>query len=241
MPINVAIDGHSASGKSTIAIQLAQKTGLVYLDTGLMYRALAYEIVQLAGPIYAKGTQVSPEDEAQFHSTVKDFVKGWTLDVKLPAKAGADCIMISQGVDISAFLHRPEVARMVSKVAAISEVRSLMVRRQQELAQTGGMILVGRDIASVVLPNAELKVFVTADLAVRAQRRHLEFVQKGSSIPLERVHEDLENRDLQDTTRADSPLICVPGAKVLDTTHLTPDQVLETLVGWVEDAQRTAA
>lgn len=227
MKINVAIDGHSASGKSTIAEQLAQRTGLVYLDTGLMYRALAYEVIENAA---------AADDLEGFLS---DFLPRWELKVELPGPNSPDCKMLSSGKDITRFLHRPEVARMVSKVAAVSAVRTHLVHLQQELAKQGGMILVGRDIASVVLPQAELKVFVTASLEARAQRRHKDFMVKGSSISLEKVREDLAERDRIDTTREDSPLICVADAREVDTTNRTPEQVLDLLVGWVQELQHS--
>ena len=124
----------------------------------------------------------------------------------------------------------------MSRVAAVSAVRRQMVHQQQEFAAQGGVIMVGRDIASVVLPDAKVKIYLVADLDERARRRHLDFVNKGSSISYERVREDLAERDRVDMEREDSPLKCVEGARSLDTTGKTPEEVLDTLNNWIQQA-----
>jgi len=225
--INVAIDGLAASGKSTVAHQLAERSGLVYLDTGLMYRALTLTFLSRESP--------PPED---FESAVEKVLADLHLEIQRPDRPGEDCRMVVRGQDVTDKLHRPEVSRLVSKVAALSPVRRTMVGWQQEFAAGGGVIMVGRDIASVVLPKAELKVFLVADLDERARRRHLDFIEKGSSIPLERVRQDLAERDAIDTNRADSPLKCVEGARTLDTTGKTREEVLATLHQWILAASR---
>jgi cytidylate kinase len=222
--VNVAIDGLAASGKSTVARQLAERSGLIYLDTGLMYRALALQL-----------SDAPPAED--FPAAVEEALASLALEIYPPQRPGDDCRMVVRGEDVTAKLHRPEVSRLVSKVAAISPVRRAMVAQQQEFAAAGGVIMVGRDIASVVLPQAELKIFLIADLDERARRRHLDFIEKGSSIPLERVREELAERDDIDTNRADSPLLCVEGARTLDTTGKTPEEVLATLHKWILEAE----
>lgn len=206
--VNVAIDGLAASGKSTVAKELARLTGLIYLDTGLMYRALALAVSQ---------EPASDDFEAQ----VERQLSSLGLEVEPPARPGDDCRILIRGEEVTQKLHRPEVSRLVPKVAALTPVRQAMVRQQQQIASRKGMILVGRDIASVVMPDAELKVFLIADLDERARRRHREFIEKGSSIGLEAVRQDLAQRDQDDMERADSPLVCVPDARQLDTTAHT--------------------
>ena len=245
MHINVAIDGLAASGKSTVARQLAQRSGLVYLDTGLMYRALTLSFLEGPPPPRGGGgggggNEGPPPPPEDFETAVERTLVELGLEILPPERPGEDCRMLVRGQDVTDKLHRPEVSRLVSKVAAISPVRRTMVALQQAFAAGGGVIMVGRDIASVVLPDAQLKIFLVADLDERARRRHLDFIEKGSSIPVERVREDLAERDAIDTGRADSPLKCVEGARTLDTTGKTPEEVLATLHQWILEAEGAA-
>lgn len=214
---NVAIDGFAGSGKTTVAVQLARQLKLVYLDTGLMYRSVA---------LLCQQRQLSPDRAVE-------LLDGLDLRVEVVAEPHPTCRMVLDGVDVTERLHDPEVSRLVSQVASLSPVRRELVRRQQEFARRGGVVMVGRDIASVVMPEAELKIFLAADLHERARRRSLELQAKGKSVTLEEIERDLAERDRQDSTRDDSPLVCVEGARSLDTTGLTVEQVVAQIAEWV--------
>ena len=219
--VNVAIDGLAASGKSTVAEHLAPLVGLVYLDTGLMYRAVALKLLRQTPP----GAE---PDLEQLKAALP------TLDLKLEATDQGVRIRLD-GQDVTPLLHTPEVAKLVARVAAISEVRRDLVRRQQEFARQGGVMMVGRDIATVVMPQAEVKIFLEASLDERAHRRQLEV---GDRMSLEEVKRDLDERDRMDTERADSPLVCVPEAHRVDTTGMTREEVLEHLAEIVRSAEK---
>lgn len=215
--VNVAIDGHAGSGKTTVAVELARKLGMVYLDTGLMYRAVALRSLR-------QGLDLEQS------AVVERLVE--TLDLSIEVKDGKPR-MILDGDDVTDKLHNPEVNRAVPVVAAKSPIRRELVARQQAFAERGGIIMVGRDIASVVLPEAEVKVFLEADLKERARRRQAELEAAGRSLSLEEVEAELASRDHQDSTRADSPLLCVEGARRLDTTGRTVAEVVDTVADWI--------
>lgn len=216
--INIAIDGFAGSGKTTVAIELAQRLGVVYLDTGLMYRAVALQCLR---------TQ-TPAEQAT------DLLPNLDLQIKVENRPHPVCRMILSGEDVTDLLHDPQVSRLVPPVATLSPVRRELVARQQAFARNGGVVMVGRDIASVVLPNAELKVFLDADLAERARRRYLEFQQQGKNLSQAEVEADLASRDKTDSERADSPLVCTEDARRLDSTGLSIAQVVEQIASWSE-------
>lgn len=213
---NVAIDGSAGSGKSTVATALASQLGLVYLDTGLMYRGVALECLR-------KGVVAS--DAAAVTALLPEL----NLEVVVEGSPQPACRVLLDGEDVTDFLHDPRVTALVSQVAAISPVRRDLVRRQQLFATRGGVIMVGRDIASVVLPEAEVKVFLEADLDERARRRTLELNHDGRPAEVSQVQAQLDDRDRQDSERADSPLLCVADAVRVDTTHLTIEQVVQAV------------
>lgn len=221
---NVAIDGFAGSGKTTVAVELARQLKLVYLDTGLMYRAVALQCLR---------SGVDPHDS----QAMDELVNRLDLRVEVNSDQGhPTCQMILAGVDVTASLHDPQVTRLVPAVASVSKVRRELVARQQAFARRGGVVMVGRDIASVVLPDAPVKIFLVAELKERARRRCLELQQRGKAVTLEDVEADLAARDQQDSEREDSPLVCVDQARVLDSTGLSVEQVVQQISEWTLQA-----
>jgi len=203
----VAIDGPSGSGKSTVARALAERLGLAYLDTGAMYRGVAFAALQRG---------LDPLDAALMDKLARD------IDL---VSDGANIVV--DGFDASIEIRGPEVTKAVSLVAAHAGVRTEMVSRQREWIRThGGGVVEGRDIGSEVWPDAELKVYLTADLAVRAARREAEMAAEERH----EVAEDLARRDTLDSSRAASPLRRADGAIELDTTYLTVEQIVDDLL-----------
>ena len=211
--ISIAIDGPAGAGKTTIAREVSRRLGLKYVDTGAMYRAIAWKSLQ-------EGIPLSDEDR----------IVEMTSRTHIDFSQGDGSRILVDGVDRSREIRTPEVARLSSPVSAISGVRKLLVARQRELAGDGGVVMEGRDIGSVVLPNAEVKCFLTASVEERARRRCAELAGKGESCDIETVKREIEERDHRDSTRADSPLVRVPEAVEIDTDGLAIDQVIEKIL-----------
>jgi cytidylate kinase len=209
--ITIAIDGYAACGKSTLAKDLAKALGYTFIDSGAMYRAVA---------LYCLEKQLIDEngviDQAQLEKSIADLRIEISSDQK---------VFLNQA-DITEAIRTPKVAAIVSKIAAIKVVRQKLVEQQQALGKAGGIVMDGRDIGSVVFPNAELKLFVTASDAIRTQRRLAELQSKGEQQSEAEVLDNLKSRDLQDSTRAESPLIQVADAIVLDTSNLNREEQL---------------
>lgn len=210
MAINIALDGPSAAGKSTIAKRLAKKLNYIHLDTGAMYRCVAYK---------ALSTGVSMEDEAALCAMINDTVIELTSDGSV----------ILDGKTVSNEIRTDKISMGASKVSAFKEVRALLVAQQQKMAENKGYIMDGRDIGTVVLPNAELKVFMTASAEARAQRRYAENLAKGFDSDLNKIIEEIKQRDWQDTHREHSPLKKADDAVVLDTSDLNIDEVVSAI------------
>lgn len=223
--ITIAIDGHSSTGKSTAAKQLAVKLQYVYVDTGAMYRAVSF--YALSENLLATGRLDDKKLVEHLPKIKISFVYNKETD-------RADVYL--NGVNIEKQIRTLEVSSIVSKVAEISEVRAKLVEQQQAMGTEKGIVMDGRDIGSVVFPDAELKVFMTAAPEVRAQRRYAELLERGDDVSLEEVLENVIGRDHIDSTREDSPLIQLPEAKLLDTSKMTREQQFELLVSWAEEA-----
>ncbi len=225
-PRTVAIDGPAASGKSTIGGWLAREVGYLYLDTGVMYRAVAAVAL-------ARGIPISDEAAVTAMAELLD------LEVSPPtAEDGRDVTVLADGVDISWEIRRPEVERAVSPVSAYAGVRQAMVRQQRRIAEQGGVVMVGRDIGTVVLPRADLKIYLDAALQVRAQRRYRERIARGEQVDLERVKAELRCRDEIDSSRQHSPLAAAPDAIVIDSTNMgVEDVMLRTRWLWERAAE----
>jgi cytidylate kinase len=213
----VAIDGPTAAGKSTVARGVARRLGFRYVDTGAMYRTVA---------LAALREGVSLHD----HAALGRLASALSIEIREEARGER---VIMDGEDVSAAIRTPEVSRASSVVSAVPAVRSALVARQRDLAANGGVVMEGRDIGTVVFPDAEVKVFLDASLEARARRRHAELAARGVRIGLDEVRRHEAERDQRDETRAHSPLRAAPGAVVIDTTARDPEEIVESIVGLV--------
>lgn len=214
----IAIDGPAGAGKSATARELAVRLGLPYLDTGAMYRAVAL-VAQRAG--------LGPELDDGSRRAVVGLAE--RLGVSFSGDPRAQRVMLD-GEDVTEALRTPEVSQMASVVSVIPEVRREMVRRQRELAARTGGVVEGRDIGTVVFPDATLKVFLTAEPEVRARRRLDELARRGVVASWEDVLDDQRERDRRDSTRRDSPLRPAEGAVIVDTSRLNLAEVVDAVV-----------
>lgn len=214
--INIAVDGYSSCGKSTLAKALAKKINYIFIDSGAMYRCVALFAIENG---WVKDRKI--EADKLIASLDKIQIQFGTADDK-----GNRPVLLNE-VDVSIPIRSIAVANIVSEIAAIKEVRSFLVRAQQEIGKDGGVIMDGRDIGSVVFPNAELKLFITASPEIRVHRRYNELVAKGEQVSLKIIADNLKHRDLLDTTREESPLIQTADAIVIDNSNLTENDQLE--------------
>ena len=212
--ISIAIDGPAGAGKTTIAREVARKLGYKYVDTGAMYRAVAWKSIQLGIPLADEEAIVQMTD---------------AMDIDFPEGDGSRIFV--EGTDVSREIRTPEVTKLSSPVSAISGVRRCLVAQQRALAGKGGVVMEGRDIGSVVLPDAEVKVFLTASVEERARRRFEEMKSSGMNPDMDTLKHDIEVRDHRDSTRADSPLTRVPDAVEIDTDPLSIEQVIDRVLG----------
>lgn len=222
--IIIAIDGFSSTGKSTIAKKLANKLEYVYIDTGAMYRAITLFAMN-------KGLIVDSEiDKVALLEKLPEIV----IHFKYNSSTGVAHIYLND-VDVSKKIRSLEVSNYVSLIAAIPEVRKKMVEQQQAFGKERALVMDGRDIGTVVFPNAELKIFMTASANVRAARRYEELKERGDDVSYKEVLENIEKRDLIDTTRADSPLIKAEDAVVIDNSELTIEEQLDYILKLVKN------
>lgn len=210
----VAIDGPTAAGKSTVARGVARRLGFAYIDTGAMYRLVALAAIR-------RGVDLA--DAAALAHLAE------SLATEIRPGEGGDRIFLDSE-DVTTAIRSPEVSTAASIVSAVPGVRSALVARQRAQAAAGGVVMEGRDIGTVVLPDAEVKVFLLASLEARAQRRHAELTARGVSITLDEVRRQEAERDQRDQTRPHSPLRTTADAVVIDTTGQTPDQIIEAIV-----------
>ena len=210
----IAIDGPAGAGKSTVARILAKKLGFLYIDTGAMYRALTLKALE---------NNVAINDELE----IIQLAQGVKLD--LQNNPDGSLTVMLDGKDVSLAIRQGRITQFVSDVAKIKEVREVLVKMQREFGQRGNCVLDGRDIGTVVFPNAAKKFFIDASPEVRIQRRFKELIGLGQSIAQQAVAEDLANRDKIDSTRQASPLRQAPDAIYIDTTNLSIEQVVEKM------------
>ena len=226
--ITIAIDGFSSTGKSTLAKQLANHLGYVYVDTGAMYRAIALFAMQ-NGYITAENF----DKESLINSLAKI-----RLQFRYNPELGF-AEMYLNDVNVEKEIRTIEVSSFVSKVATISEVRAKLVEQQQEMGKNKGIVMDGRDIGTVVFPDAELKIFMTSSASTRAQRRYDELIQKGDDVTYEEVLKNVEERDYIDTHRDNSPLVLAEDAIEIDNSHLTREEQFEIVLGLVNEVTKT--
>ncbi len=226
--LRVAVDGPAGAGKSTVARAVAQRLHYHYVDTGAMYRALTWKALR-AG--------VDLRDAA----AVADVLESMELALVAGECDDAGTRVLVDGQDVADQIRTPAVHASVSLVAGYPAVRDAMTRRQRELAQEGGVVMDGRDIGTHVLPDAELKVFLTADLSVRAARRQAELAAQGFVMSLESLQEDIRRRDRLDMERAVAPLREAPDALHIDTSCLPVAEVVEQILAAVERVARAEA
>ena len=209
----VAIDGPAGAGKSTVAQLAARKLGCTYIDTGAMYRAVAWKTLQRKQPV---------TDEL-----ILDVVK--EVHVELAYVEGKTTVSVD-GTDVTGEIRTPEVTAIVSQVAALGPVRSRMVELQRRMAAKGSVLMDGRDIATSVLPDANVKIFLTASIEERARRRFKEMQEKGYNVSLEELQKDIAARDKADSEREISPLVQAPDAELLDTSNMGIDEGVQAII-----------
>lgn len=216
--INVAIDGPAGAGKSTIAKAAAKELGFIYVDTGALYRAVAYNAVK-NGVI---------DDEQGIISMLDD------TKVELKYVEGVQSVYLN-GEDVSGFIRTPEISMGASKVSAIPQVREFLLNLQREIAKTNNVIMDGRDIATVVLPDAEVKIFLFASPERRAERRYKELVEKGENVSFDDVLKDVNQRDYQDSHREIAPLKPSEESIMADTSELTLQESIDLIVNTIKE------
>ncbi len=209
----VAIDGPAGAGKSTVAQLAAKELSCTYIDTGAMYRAVAWKTLQQNQPV------------------TNELILGVVPDIKveLNYQDGKTTVKVD-GTDVTTAIRTPEVTAIVSQVAALGPVREKMVELQRQMAENGSVLMDGRDIATNVLPNANVKIFLTASIEERARRRFEEMQAKGYDVKLEALQADIAARDKADSEREISPLVQAEDAELLDTSHMSIDEVVQAIV-----------
>lgn len=203
--IVIAIDGYSSCGKSTLAKALAKKLNFIYIDSGAMYRAVT---------VYFLRHQVDLTNDTEIENALEH------IEISFDAKDYNSHVLLN-GEDVSEEIRQMHVSEQVSPVSAIKQVRTAMVKQQQKLGQSKNIVMDGRDIGTTVFPHAQIKLFMTADPKIRAERRYKELLGKGEKVSMEEVFDNLAQRDYMDTNREESPLTRAEDAIILDNTNLT--------------------
>lgn len=220
--INIAIDGPAGAGKSTIAKLAAKELEFIYVDTGAMYRAMA---------LYCIRNNVNADDEENVVKMCKH------ADVTIEYVDGEQCVLLN-GENVNAYIRTEQVSQMTSSVSVYKEVREKLLNLQRNIAANNNVIMDGRDIGSNVLPNAELKIYLTASVKTRAKRRYLEQIEKGADVKIEEIEKDIEERDYRDMHRETAPLKIADGAEVLDTSDMSIDEVVQAIINMVDKIRK---
>lgn len=216
----IAIDGYSSCGKSTVARALAEKLGYTYVDSGAMYRAVTY---------FLMNEDIDLTDLTAIRAALRD------IHIEFQQVQGSPRVILNDE-DITDNIREMRISEVVSEVSAIKEVRQAMVAQQQRMAANRNIVMDGRDIGTAVFPQAQVKIFMMADPKIRADRRYRELHNAGKDISLEEIFENLAHRDYQDTTRKESPLIRAEDAIVLDNSDMTQEQQLNFVISEVNKA-----
>ena len=217
--IAIAIDGPAGAGKSSISKVVANELGYLYIDTGAMYRGVTWAVLD---------SHVNVNNQKDVESLLP------SLDLTLEPTANA-CKVFVKGQDVTDLIRQQQINENVSTIASYKGVREYLVERQQAMAAVGGVILDGRDIGSVVLPKAELKIYLTASVDARAKRRCLEVQGTSNEQSLEDIKKNVESRDAMDKNRDESPLVCVEDAIVVDSSNMTFDETVEHILHLVQE------
>lgn len=217
--INIAIDGPAGAGKSTIAKKVAAEKNYIYVDTGAMYRAMALYLYRLG---------VDPDDSAAISSNCAG------ADITIEYRDGQQVVLLA-GENVNAYLRTPQVSDMASRTSVNGDVRAKLVELQQELARRQNVVMDGRDIGTVVLPDAQVKIFLTASVQVRAKRRYLELMEKDGSADFKEIEAQIRERDERDMNRPISPLKQAEDAVLVDTSDMTIDEVVEKILAIIDE------
>ena len=217
--INIAIDGPAGAGKSTIAKRVAAEKSSIYADTGAMYRAMALYLFRLG---------VDPDDSAAISRNCVG------ADITIEYRDGVQVVLLD-GENVNDFLRTPEVSDMASRTSVNGDVRNKLMELQQELARRQNVVMDGRDIGTVVLPNAQVKIYLTASVAVRAKRRFLELMEKIGTANLEEIEAQIRERDHRDMTRPIAPLKQADDAVLVDTSDMTIDEVVDKILSIIDE------
>ena len=217
--IAIAIDGPAGAGKSSISKVVANELGYLYIDTGAMYRGVTWAVLD---------SHVNVKNQKDVESLLP------SLDLTLEPTANA-CKVFVKGQDVTDLIRQQQINENVSTIASYKGVREYLVERQQAMAAVGGVILDGRDIGSVVLPKAELKIYLTASVDARAKRRWLEVQGTSNEQSLEDIKKNVESRDEMDKNRVESPLVCVEDAIVVDSSNMTFDETVKHILHLVQE------
>ena len=220
--INVAMDGPVGAGKSTVARESAKRLGFIYVDTGALYRSCALFCVR-------NGIDIIPENEETIDTLLREKLR---LQIKLTD--GVQHVFVN-GEDVSSEIRLPEISMAASAVSALPKVRAYLLSAQRELAENNNVIMDGRDIGTVILPNAKVKIFITAKPEIRAKRRYDELTAKGRDVSFEDVLSDLEKRDYNDTHRESAPLKQAEDAVLLDTSELSFEQTIDRVTALIKE------
>ena len=219
--MNIAIDGPSGAGKSSLAKAIAKHLGIIYVDTGALYRTIG---------LYVKEHGVDPHDEGGVTALLP------SIDLSLRFENGAQRIYLC-GEDVGDRIRTPEMSMYASAVSAIGSVRAFLLDTQRKVARDSSVVMDGRDIGTVILPNAECKIFLTASPEARAERRTAELAEKGMKATYDEVLADMVERDRNDSTRALAPAIPAEDAVFLDNSGMTPEQTLEAALAIIENSK----
>jgi cytidylate kinase len=211
---NIAIDGPAGAGKSTIAKNVAKELSFIYVDTGAMYRAMA---------LYLSRMNVNPDNADEVGE------KAQSAEITIKYVDGEQVVMLGDE-NVNGLIRSPEVSAMASRTSQVARLREKLVELQQKLAETENVVMDGRDIGTVVLPNADLKIYLTASVQVRAMRRYKEMIAKGQEAVLEEIEKDIEDRDYRDMHREASPLKQADDAVLVDTSDMSIEEVADKII-----------